>query len=100
MARVARPGGVVAILEHNPFNPLTRLAVYRCEFDDGVELLSRRATVNLMRQAKLELAEAKYIVFFPWRDALLRSLESRLGALPLGAQYAVAGVKRQTDVFV
>ena len=28
------------IYEHNPLNPLTRLAVARSEFDEGVELLT------------------------------------------------------------
>ena len=27
MSRVTRPGGIVAIFEHNPWNPLTRKAV-------------------------------------------------------------------------
>ena len=33
MRRVVRPGGLICVVEHNPFNPLTRLAVARCEFD-------------------------------------------------------------------
>ncbi len=42
MSRVTRPGGLVVVFEHNPLNPLTRLAVSRCEFDEGVELVGRR----------------------------------------------------------
>jgi hypothetical protein len=30
LVRVVRPGGVAAIVEHNPLNPLTRLVVARC----------------------------------------------------------------------
>src|SRR4051812_4215438 len=30
MARVVRPGGLVAIIEHNPLNPLTRRVVRNC----------------------------------------------------------------------
>ena len=39
MRRVVRPGGLLCIIEHNPFNPLTRLAVVRCEFDRDAVLL-------------------------------------------------------------
>ena len=30
LARVTRPGGLTVVFEHNPLNPLTRLAVRRC----------------------------------------------------------------------
>ena len=42
LARVVRPGGIVAVFEHNPLNPLTRRVVRDCAFDEGVELLGRR----------------------------------------------------------
>jgi SAM-dependent methyltransferase len=91
MARVVRPGGLVAVLEHNPFNPLTRLAVHRCEFDDEAVLLSRGAVVALEQQAGLESAESRYILFLPWRLKWRVKLEDVLRRLPLGAQYMVAG---------
>ncbi|MGZ4334471.1 MAG: class I SAM-dependent methyltransferase [Gaiellaceae bacterium] len=91
LARVLRPGGVAALVEHNPLNPLTRLAVARCEFDDDAVLLSRRRALGLLRAAGLKPVESRYILFFPWRRTVLRRLERRLGALPAGAQYVVAG---------
>ncbi len=93
LARVLRPGGTVAIYEHNPVNPLTRLAVSRCEFDEGVELLPRAGTSRLLRRAGLQPVESRYIAFFPWRRRALRALESGLARLPLGAQYVVAAAK-------
>ena len=39
MVRVTRPGGLVCVIEHNPLNPLTRLAVNRCPFDADAVLL-------------------------------------------------------------
>ncbi len=90
LARVVRPGGLVAIYEHNPLNPLTRLAVSRCEFDAGVELLRRGTTANLLAGAGLVPVEARYIAFFPWPGRGLRVVERRLGRLPLGGQYVVA----------
>lgn len=89
--RVVRPGGIVALLEHNPFNPLTRLAVARCEFDDDAVLLPRRRAERLLRAAGLEPAASRYILFFPWHGAAFRAAERRLARTPLGAQYLVAG---------
>ena len=93
LARVLRPGGVLAVYEHNPVNPLTRLAVSRCEFDEGVELLGRSETEGLLRGAGLAPAESRYVVFFPWRGRAFRAIERGLARLPLGAQYVVAGVQ-------
>ncbi len=46
MVRVTRPEGIVAVFEHNPFNPLTRHAVNTCELDkDAVLLSSARRSV-------------------------------------------------------
>jgi 2-polyprenyl-3-methyl-5-hydroxy-6-metoxy-1,4-benzoquinol methylase len=91
LARVVRHGGIVVVFEHNPFNPLTRLAVSRCDFDEGVVLLRRKVTRALFVSSGLEVAESSYIVFFPWRAGILRQTERVIGWLPFGAQYVVAG---------
>jgi SAM-dependent methyltransferase len=88
MSRVCRRGGLVALFEHNPLNPLTRRAVSGCQFDRDAELLSRREALRLLRAAGLPRPEGRYIVFFPRDAGLLRAVERRLGWLPLGAQYA------------
>ena len=90
VARVTRPGGIVAILEHNPVNPLTRVVVSRCEFDEGVELVGMRDTKRLLEGAGTGVVESSYFLFFPWHARVLRRVEGALGSLPLGAQYAVA----------
>jgi SAM-dependent methyltransferase len=91
MSRVTRKGGLVAIYEHNPFNPLTRLAVSRCEFDEGVVLLRPGHTRRLLRAAKAPPVESRFITFFPWDSALLQSVERWLSRLPLGGQFVVVG---------
>src|SRR5690606_175155 len=48
MRRVVRPGGIAVVIEHNPFNPLTRLAVARCAFDADAVLLSQNCTRRTM----------------------------------------------------
>jgi SAM-dependent methyltransferase len=97
LARVVRPGGIVAIYEHNPSNPLTRFVVSRCEFDEGVELLPLRETKALLRAAGLQPIESRYIAFIPWRGGLLRTLERRLARAPFGAQYVVGGMRAARD---
>ena len=93
MARVLRPGGVAAIFEHNPWNPLTRLAVDRCEFDADAILLRRGESARLLTGAGLAMAQQDFIIFAPFRSRLVASAERLLGWLPLGAQYFVAGRK-------
>jgi SAM-dependent methyltransferase len=88
MTRVCRPGGLLVVFEHNPLNPLTRKAVRDCEFDRGVKLLTRGAAARLLQACGLSPL-GRYIEFFPRDSGLLRGIESRLGWLPLGAQYAV-----------
>jgi SAM-dependent methyltransferase len=89
-ARVVRPGGLVAVFEHNPWNPLTRRVVRDCAFDEDVELLPRREVTRLLRAAGLELVSAHYLLFFPWRGRLFEAAERLLARVPLGAQYVVA----------
>jgi SAM-dependent methyltransferase len=90
MARVVSPGGLAVVFEHNPFNPLSRLAVARCKLDKGTVLCSKRRVEALFTRNGLAIAEARYIVFFPWRHQLLEDIDRSLGWLPLGAQYLVA----------
>jgi SAM-dependent methyltransferase len=90
LARPVRPGGLLAVIEHNPLNPLTRLAVARCEFDEDAVLLRRHETERLQREAGLQPTASRYITFFPWRSSALAAVERRLGRVPLGAQYVAA----------
>jgi SAM-dependent methyltransferase len=91
LARVTRAGGLVAVYEHNPFNPLTRVAVHRCEFDRGVVLLRPEQTRRLLRAAAVSPVESRYIAFFPWSARPLHAIERRLSWLPFGGQFVVVG---------
>jgi SAM-dependent methyltransferase len=91
LARVTRPGGLVLIIEHNPANPLTRLAVARCEFDDDAVLLGPKRVVALLEAAGLRVVSRRYILFLPWRRSVFRRIERYLARVPVGAQYIVAG---------
>lgn len=91
MRRVVRPGGLVAIFEHNPYNPLTRRAVSSCVFDEDAVLLSRRRAARLLRSAGLDVVEQRYILFVPGGGSRVASFERLLAGVPVGAQHYVAG---------
>jgi len=90
--RVVRPGGLVCVIEHNPFNPLTRLAVARCGFDRDAVLLRAGQTQRLMTQAGLRNADTRYFLLLPWATPLMRRIEHGFRRVPLGAQYATCGI--------
>lgn len=91
MRRVTRTGGLVAVVEHNPFNPLTRLAVNRCEFDRDAVLLRAQKTERLMRDAGLRGVDTDFFLFLPLRADAAQKAERALRKLPLGAQYMTCG---------
>ena len=86
-----RPGGAVAVIEHNPFNPLTRLAVLRCPFDADAVLISRRKAGRLLQAAGLTEIEGKHFLMFPFANATARKVEGWFAGAPLGAQYICSG---------
>ena len=90
-ARVVKPGGLVVIFEHNPINPLTRVAVSRCEFDEGVQLLRRRESERLLEGAGLTVAASRYLLFVPVDAAWAHRIDRSLAWLPLGGQHQVVG---------
>lgn len=93
MYRVLKPGGIAAVFEHNPWNPLTKLAVARCEFDRDAVLLNHPKIKSLFKGAGLKVFDDSFIVFFPFQAKLFRSIETALGWLPIGAQHYVTGRK-------
>jgi SAM-dependent methyltransferase len=93
MARVARPGGIALILEHNPFNPVTRWMVSRCEFDRDTILLRRASAMRLLTAAGLESGASGYISFWPWRSEPVERLERGIAWLPAGGQYYAWALK-------
>lgn len=90
--RTLRPGGAVFVFEHNPFHPLTRLAVARCEFDREARLLSMRTAEDTLLKAGFSLLDSQYILYLPFRLGNLRGTDSMRRNLPFGAQYFVSGV--------
>ena len=85
LARVTRPGGLVVVFEHNPFNPVTRAIVAGCEFDRDAILLPASEVRQLMAGAGLVPRRPRYYLFVPPQLRGLAFLEALLAWLPLGA---------------
>jgi SAM-dependent methyltransferase len=88
--RVLRPGGIFCIIEHNPFNPVTRLIVSRTPVDTDAILLPAAEARGLTAAAGLAPLEQDYFLYFP--QAIYRylgCLEAVLAKVPLGGQYAL-----------
>jgi SAM-dependent methyltransferase len=94
VVRSLKPGGIFCIIEHNPYNPMTRYLVSRIPIDANAILLTPGATRQLMREAGLEILGTTYFLYLP--EGLYRKLsviESALTWFPLGGQYVVFGRK-------
>ncbi|HMK97651.1 MAG TPA: class I SAM-dependent methyltransferase [Acidimicrobiales bacterium] len=93
MLRVTSAGGLVAIFEHNPFNPLTRLAVRRCAVDHGVTLVPGRRAARLLEAAGAGTVSRANFLFSPLGGWLGASLDRVLAPIPLGGQYVVFALR-------
>jgi SAM-dependent methyltransferase len=91
MKRVVRPGGVVVVFEHNPYNPFTAKIVRACPIDKDAVLLPSRHLSRLMQDSGLDAVETRFILFTPFDSPPFRAFDRFLGWLPLGAQYYAKG---------
>jgi SAM-dependent methyltransferase len=94
ICRVLRPGGIFAIIEHNPLNPVAQLIVRRTPVDEHAVLLSAGAARGLLRSGGLQIVATEYFLYVPQRIyRWAGSLERALHSVPLGGQYVVFGRK-------
>lgn len=96
MRRVLRPGGIACMVEHNPWNPATRLIVSRTPVDANAELLTARAAARLFSEGGFRDSRSEYFLYLP--EALylrLGWLERLFSSVPLGGQYAVHAQKAE-----
>ena len=85
--RVLRPGGVFAIFEHNPLNPVTQHVVSNCEFDKDAVLLRKNETERLLADAGFREISTRFILSIPARGRTWRRIDRLFARLPFGAQY-------------
>ncbi len=91
MTRVTHPGGLVLLIEHNPWNPLTRLAVARCDLDDDAILIDARASRHLLSEVGLREAASRHFLLAPSAARWAGMCEIPFRSMPLGAQYVAFG---------
>ena len=88
--RVLTPGGLCCILEHNPWNPVTRAIVRRCPVDVDAELLPARETIRLLQFAGFQALSTNYFLYLPEKIFnRMGQIERILRKVPFGGQYAV-----------
>jgi SAM-dependent methyltransferase len=93
--RVLKPGGLFCIVEHNPWNPVTRLIVSRCPVDATAELLSAGTTAAILRSQSLQVLRTSYFLYCPSHVyAHFGFVERWLRSVPLGGQYAMFARKQ------
>ncbi len=89
MKRVTKSGGILAVYEHNPYNPLTAHLVRTCPIDENAVLLKAAELYGFMKEVGIQQARREYIIFFPFKQKIFRAIERLITWLPLGAQYAM-----------
>jgi ubiquinone/menaquinone biosynthesis C-methylase UbiE len=89
VARVLKPGGTFAIIEHNPKNPFTRAIVKRTPVDADAILLPARETEGLLSLPKFEMLALQYFLYLPEKlYGKLGAMERLLTGVSWGGQYA------------
>lgn len=91
--RVLTPGGRFFLFEHNPLNPLTRMAVHACPFDKEAVLIGAGEMRRRFERADFANVDTRFRLFFPRYLAWFRPLESLLTKVPFGAQYSICASK-------
>jgi SAM-dependent methyltransferase len=89
LCRVMRRSGLIVVVEHNPYNPLTVHAVNTCPFDENAVLLKPDQLRRSIAGVGFGRPSIRYRIFFPHVLRALRVLEPWMTWLPLGAQYSV-----------
>lgn len=95
--RVLKPGGLILIFEHNPFNPVTRRIVNSCEFDADAVLVKPKVARNILSKFGFLSVSTRYILTIPSTIAWIRRIDRVFGGLPLGAQYFAQAIKPPLD---
>jgi SAM-dependent methyltransferase len=102
--RIVKKGGLVAVVDMNPFNPVTRRVINTNEIDSAVSLggfkkgkfpttLTPKQCEEVLSETGLDVKFKEYLIFFPKRLSFLLPAERLLKKIPLGGLYLIAGVK-------
>jgi SAM-dependent methyltransferase len=87
--RSLRPGGIFALWENNPRNPIHAFAMKHSKIDENAVPLAAPEACSLVASERFRIIRTDYMFFFPAYFSWLQKLETSLVKLPLGAQYQV-----------
>jgi SAM-dependent methyltransferase len=87
LRRALRPGGILCLFEHNPWNPVTRWMVRRTRIDADAILLSPSTSRRQLGAAGFPAVDLTHFLFVPPRWPAVARCETVLQWLPLGGQY-------------
>jgi len=87
--RCLRPGGMLAMWENNPWNPIHAFAMKHSEIDENAIPLSPPRSRELVGLGPFRVIRTDYLFFFPGYFSWLHPLEKWLNKVPLGAQYQI-----------
>ncbi len=87
--RVLKPGGIFAVFEHNPYNPLTLKVVNDCILDEHAVLLKPKELERMVSSSFGRTPRIEFILAIPPINKILKVADRLLKRVPLGAQYAV-----------
>jgi SAM-dependent methyltransferase len=91
--RCLRPGGIFALWENNPWNPVHDFAMRHSEIDKNAIPVPPPESRRLIALERFETIRTDYLFFFPGYFSWLRPVERMLIKLPVGAQYQVLARK-------
>jgi len=91
--RCLRPGGIFALWENNPWNPVHNFAMKHSEIDKNAIPLPPPESRRLVGLEQFRVIRTDYLFFLPGHFRWIRSLEKSLIKVPLGAQYQVLARK-------
>ena len=93
LQNILKRGGILFIVEHNPFNPLTSQFFKNCALDIDAEMIRPRYLKRHLESLNYKCIDINFIVFLPPKIKFLLFLEKYLTSLPLGAQYFCSALK-------
>lgn len=88
-----RPGGLLALWEHNPWNPGVVYIMNNSPLDQDAIRVKPHEARRLVRQGGFSVVQTDYCFFFPAALKVFRGLEPVLSGVPFGAQYLVLARK-------
>jgi ubiquinone/menaquinone biosynthesis C-methylase UbiE len=95
LTRVCKPGGMIIIFEHNPYNLLTQLVVKTTRLDRNARLITNKKLVEIADRLGLKKSKVEFILYGSLGiDRFISSRLRFLTRLPFGGQYCIIFQKK------